>query len=102
MRLGEVVDPQEEPDPSGELASDDGTLLVPVGECQQDAGHRTGRPDDDPPLRSTVVGRRRRVLDQLEADAVDEEGDRRVVVVDDDGHELDVHAASMASRDADG
>ena len=93
--LGEVVDPQEEADPSGVLSPDDGALLVPVRTRQQDAGGRARRADHHPPLRPTVVGRGRRVLDQLEAHAVDEEGDRLVVVVDDHGDERDLHGAIM-------
>ena len=57
---------------------------------------RAGRPDDHPPLRPTIIGQRWRVLHQLEAET-DEERDRRVVLVDDQGHQLDVrHALSLS------
>ena len=96
MGGGEVVHPQEEPNPPGVLPPDDRLLLVAIGARQQDAGGGTGWPDDDPPLRPAVVGRCRRVFDELEAHVIDEEGDRIVVVMDDDGYEFEFHHPTMA------
>jgi hypothetical protein len=82
------------------LVPDRVALTRSVGTRQQDAGRPARRPHDDPPLRTTVVRRRRCVIDQLEAKDADEELDRRVVVVDDDGGEVDVDRASVRSRRA--
>ncbi len=50
-----------------------------------------GRAHDDPPLGAAVVGERGRIFDEVEAQGVDEERDGRVVVVDDDRDQVDVH-----------
>jgi fructosamine-3-kinase len=86
----EVVDLQKETDPAGQLVSYDRHLVVTVGAGEQDARVGPGRPDDDPSFRAAIVGERGRILDQLEAEHVDEEGDRRVVLVNDDGHQVHV------------
>jgi hypothetical protein len=46
MRCGEVVDLQEEADPSGHLVTDNAGLLL-IGPHQQHARHRAGRPHYD-------------------------------------------------------
>ena len=92
MRV-EVLDAQEEPDAAGELVPDRARLLA-VGAGEQEAGLGTRRPHDDPALGRPVVGQRRRVLDELEAERVDEERDRRVVLVDDQGEARGAWAAS--------
>jgi hypothetical protein len=95
MGANEVVHPQEEPGPPGVLPSDDRSLLVAVGARQQDAGGRTLWSNDDPPLWPAIVGRRSSVLDELEADAVDEKGDRLVVVIDDERDEFEIHRPTV-------
>lgn len=52
----EVVHPKEEPDAVGDLIPDDSGLRAAIGTGEQDARLGTGRADNDPPLRSAVVG----------------------------------------------
>ncbi len=80
----EVVDAEEEADPAGRLLPDRRRLVVAVGAREQDAGLGAGWANHDPPFRAAVVGQRRGVLDQLEPEHIDEELDRRVVLLDDD------------------
>jgi hypothetical protein len=87
----EVVDVEEEADAPGELPADHARLLVPVGAGQEQPGLRSRRTHHDPAFRPTVVGRREGVLDQCEAERVDEEPDRLVVVVDHDGGQSELH-----------
>jgi len=75
--------------------SDCSGLLVTVGLREEQSGLRIGRSHDDPPLGSTVVGGRRRILDQLEAERADEELDCTVVVVDDERDVLDHHSCTL-------
>lgn len=63
----EVVDAKKESDASGELSSNCYSLPVTVGLSQEQTSRGTGRPNDDPALRSPVVGQRWRVLDEFEA-----------------------------------
>ena len=91
----EVIDAEEQADAAGELVADGDRLMFTVGSGEQDAGGGAGRADGDPSLRSSVVRDRRGVFDEVEAQRVDEEPDRRVVIVDDDGHEFDVHRRSV-------
>ena len=86
-----VLNAQKEADTTGVLATDDRSLIVTVGLRQQEAGDRTRRSDDDPPFRPSIVGVRRRVLDELETKLVNEEGDRLVVITDDQADERQVH-----------
>jgi len=91
VRGREIVDPQEEADPAGQLVADYLGLVVAVGLGEQQAGLRAGRADHHPALRAAVVGRGRAVLDQVESEGVDEEADRLVVVVDHERGKFDVH-----------
>jgi len=97
VRLGEVVDVQEEADPARGLVAD-GPGLVLIGAGQQDSGLRAGWADHDPALRPPVVRQRRRVLDQVEAEGVTEEPDRGFVLLDDDGDELKMHEPRLPQR----
>lgn len=90
----EVVDGEEETDPTRHLIADRRPLVVAVGLGEQKPGLASPWANDDPPLRPSVVCGGGGVLRQLEAEYVDEECDRRVVVVDDEGHEAQ-HRLSM-------
>jgi hypothetical protein len=70
-------------------------LLVAVGSGEKDAGLRTGRSHDDPPLGTIIVRKDWRVLGKFEAERVNEEGGRGVVVVDDDRHQLQEHRCTV-------
>lgn len=92
----EVFDLQEEADSASDLVPDGTCLPLAVSAGKQDAGLRPGRPDHHPPLQSAVIGRGWGVLDQLEAQRADEEGDGPVVVLDEDRDELhERHTVSM-------
>ena len=58
-------------------------LVGTIGAREKDAGLRARRPDHDPSLRAAIVRERRRVVDQLEAEDVNEEADGWVVLIDD-------------------
>ena len=60
----EVVDAQEEADPTRELSSHDGLLLSAVGACQQNARLGTRWANDDPAFWASVVRERRRIFCQ--------------------------------------
>src|SRR6185437_810411 len=93
VRGAEVVHPQEEPDPPGDLVADGRGLARPVRLSQEHAGQRAGRADDHPPLRAPAFGGQGRgVLDELEAERAGEELDGPVVVIDDDREVLKPHA----------
>lgn len=87
----EVIDPQEEPDTTGGLTADRGTLIGAISAGEQDAGLTSRWPHHDPPFRAPVVRQRWRVLDELEAECVDEVGDRWVVLIDHDRDQVDEH-----------
>ena len=94
----EVVDAQEQPDTAGELVADGSFLAIAVGTCKQQSRRGARRPHDDPALGPpTCGGQGRRVLDQLEAEDVDEEPDGSVVVVDDQRYVLDVHPREITT-----
>jgi hypothetical protein len=84
----EVVNLEEEADAAGELVADGCALLRTVGLGEQYAGLPAPGTDNHPSLRSPIVGLRRRIFDELEVERFDEEGDGRVVVLDDDRSEL--------------
>ena len=86
----EVVDAEEQPDSTGVLAADGTHLPVAIGLREEESRLRAGWPDDDPSLRPPAVRGRRRVLDELEAERVDEEPDRVVVALDDQRGVLEV------------
>src|SRR5262249_10128518 len=70
-----------------------------VGAREEDAGLRAGRAHDDPALRTPVVGLGRRIFDEIEPEHADEEGDRGVVLRNDDCHELELgHGARILSE----
>ena len=94
----EVVHPEEEADPARGLPADHRGLPRAVGPGQQQAGLRARRPDHHPPLRAPVVGLRGGVLDQVETEHPGKELDRRVVLADDQGHQADMHRASIGPR----
>ena len=58
VRCVEVLDPQEEPDAAGRLIADDRALVFAISAGEKDAGLRAGRPDNNPPLRTAVIGQR--------------------------------------------
>ncbi len=97
----EVLHPEEETNAPGHLRADDRRLIVTVGSGEQDPRLRVGRSYHHPPLRlPTGCRRRRRVLDQLEAERVHEKGDGGVIVIDDDGGQLQMrHALKPAAAD---
>ena len=86
--LIEVVHTQEEPDPSGDLIPETGSLFVSVGLRQQNSRLASGRAYDDPSFRSSVVRDRGGILYQIESELFDEELNRRVVSLDDERHKL--------------
>jgi hypothetical protein len=91
----EVVDAQEEPDSTGVLVADRIGLGVTIGLGEEQPRLRARRADDDPPLRTPVVRGRGRVLDELEAQRVDEEPDGVVVPLDDQCGVFEVQAANV-------
>ena len=93
----EVLDAQEQPDATGELVTNCSLLTLAVGSGEEQRGRGAGRPHHDPALLPSIVGQRRRVLGEFKAEDADEESDRRVVVLDDQGNLLDVHPRHSAS-----
>ena len=87
----EVLDTKEQPHTSGVLVADHFTLLCAVGLSEEQAGLRSGWFYDDPSLRASVIGRRRRILNEFKPQRIDEESDGVVVVFDDQRSVLDVH-----------
>lgn len=79
----EILDTEEQPDTASELVTNRTGLAFSVRLGQQQPGRCPWRPHDDPTLRSSVIGQRRRVFNELEAEDVDEESDRIVIVIDD-------------------
>ena len=69
--------------------------MFSVGASEENPGLRTRRPDDDPPLGSPVIGQRRGILDEIEPEYVGEERDRGVVLVNDQGDQVDLHHGSV-------
>ena len=63
----EVVDPQEEPDPSCCLIPDRSALPFAVGLGEEETGATADRSHHDPPLRLPVIRFRRLVGDEREA-----------------------------------
>ncbi len=84
VRRLEVVHSEKEADAIGNLRTNGGGLLRPVGLREKQTGGRTGRANDDPALCAAIVGERRRILDELEPDGFNEELDCSVVVVHED------------------
>jgi len=90
----EVIDAKEQANAAGELRSGDRDLL-PIGARQQHAGLRTTRTDHHPAFRPSVIRGRRDVLDELEPEHLDEELNRRVVLPNDERHEVKVRHRSQ-------
>jgi hypothetical protein len=95
MRAFEVVDAKEQTDTTCELFADGTRLIVAISPSQQQSRARVWGSHDDPTLRPPVVGHRRRVLDKLEAQRIDEEANGIVVVLDDQGKALEMHSATL-------
>ena len=91
----EVVDAEEEPDAAGYLTTHRGALAFPIGAGDQDSRLGARRPDNNPPLGAPVVGQRWRVLHQVEAEHLGEERDGRVVLVNDQGNQIDLHDSRL-------
>ena len=66
-------------------------LAFPVGLREQEACCCVRWTDHRPPFRSSIVRERWHVLCELEAEHVDEERNRFVVVVDNERHEVKMH-----------
>ncbi|BCJ51915.1 hypothetical protein Asp14428_33900 [Actinoplanes sp. NBRC 14428] len=95
VRIVEVINAKEEPDPSGRLMTDGRALVFSIGAGKQKPGLRAGRADDHPAFGPSVVGERRRVLDEVEPEYAGKEGDGRVVLVNDQGHQVDLHSGRV-------
>ena len=93
----EVVDTQEQPDPTCVLGAYRIDLLVAIGFREEEPRLCAGWPDDDPSLRTPVVRGPRRVLDELEAERVDEEPDGVVVALDDQRGVLEVQGCERTA-----
>ena len=92
-----VVTP-EPVDATGVLVADDGRLLLAIRARKQQSGFGTGRPDHHPPFRTAVVGQRRRIFRELEAENIDEEPDRGIVVMDNERDEMKMGHDAILSR----
>jgi hypothetical protein len=90
VRRREVTHPQEEADATRKLLPDDPYLKVPVRASQQDAGRGAAGSHDDPALGAAVVRERRLVFHEIEPQHAHEEIDRRFVLSNDEGNELEV------------
>ena len=95
----EVVHSQEESDSASALFPDYGPLIVTVGPSEQDSCLPPRWSHHDPALGASVVGQRRRVLDELKVEHLDEELDRRVIVVHHDRDEFDERHSRVSHRD---
>src|SRR5688572_9754955 len=84
----EIIDLQEKADAAGELVADDALLLFAVRPGDQNPGRSTWRAYDHPALRPPVVGKRRDIFDELEAQHADEEVDGRIVLLHDESDEV--------------
>jgi hypothetical protein len=100
QRAVEVFDAKEQPNAAGELTADQVRLILTIGAGEYEPGAAVGRSYYHPP-RGAPVGRRRRgVLREDEAKWAGEELDGGVVLVDDQGHELERHRQILGRRDA--
>ena len=93
----EVLYVEEETDPASSLPPDGSGLIFSISPGQQQAGHCAWRPDHYPSFGAPVIGQRRGVLHELEAQRVHEEPDRWVILADHDGDETKMHHASIGS-----
>jgi hypothetical protein len=95
IRAVEVIDAKEEPDSTGRLVTNGPSLAFSVCASKKDACLCAGRADDHPALGAPVVGERRRVLDEVEPEYAGEEFDGRVVLVNDQSNQVDLHPGSV-------
>jgi hypothetical protein len=95
MRSVEVIDTKKESDPPGRLVTNGRILVFSVGAGKEKSGLRAGRPDDHPAFWPSIVGERRRVLDEVESEYTGEECDGWVVLVNDQGNQVDLHPGSV-------
>ena len=86
--LIEIIHTQEEPNTTGYLTSDKGGLVVSVGLGEQNGRLTSRRTYDHPSFRSIIVRHRREILYQIESELFDEELNGRVLLVDDERHQL--------------
>ena len=91
----EVRNTEKQPDSTCVLTADRNDLLLAVGLSEEQSCLRLWRSDDDPSFRTSAIRRRRRVLGKLEPQSINEEPDGIVVVLDDQGGVLDVHAPTV-------
>jgi hypothetical protein len=84
----EVVYAKKEADSTTMLVANDIALLLAVCPSQQQAGLRARRSHYYPPFGSAIVGRGRRVFHQLELQDVDKEPDRGLILMNEDGDQL--------------
>lgn len=95
VRRVEVIDTEEESDSSRYLVTDGRALPLAVCAGKKKPSLRAGRTDDHPALRSSIVGERRRVFYEVEPEHAGEEGNGRVILIDDQGHQVDLHPGSI-------
>jgi hypothetical protein len=91
----EVVDTKKEPDSVSCLIGDGCSLAFSICTSKAKTRLRSRRADDYPPLGPPVVGERRRVLDEVEAEYTGEERDGGVVLVNDHGNQVNLHRGSV-------
>ncbi len=84
-----VVYAQEEANAAGVLVSNNCGLALAIRTAQEQPRLGARRPYDNPALRATVRGDGGRVFHELELQYVDEEPDRRIVVMDHHRYKLE-------------
>jgi hypothetical protein len=84
----EVINSQEQAYPAGKLPADDLRLVVAISPRQHNTSHTAGGANYDPAFGATIVRQRRNILNQLEAQNVYEEVDRRPVLPHNERHQL--------------
>jgi hypothetical protein len=87
----EVIDSEEESHSIRELLPNQRTLSVVVSACEQEARFRIRGANHNPSLWLPIRRQRRRILGKCKAQCIDEEVNCRVVLVDNDRHELNTH-----------
>jgi hypothetical protein len=91
----EVVDAKEEGHPARGLGPDDRRLTFVVRTGQQDPRSRPRWSHNDPAFGLSLFGVGWRILDEIKAQSVDEELDCGVVLVYDEGDQVEVHRWSL-------
>ncbi len=98
--------PHRNPQPGGRTppgprpASRPRSPVFPVSPGQQHACRSTRRPDHNPALGTSVARQGRRVRHELKAQRADEEVDGGVILLNHDGHQAQMHRASIGSQAA--